>query len=156
MKPMRHIGSICCAARRATRSSRSAVGCATSGTQLREKMNRDKMVWVELRDQLFETNVIRIFRNKKAAHRAARAWIDCIPYREAVGSIRHMLFVRSGGDCEICGERLTEVTGQMHEKHHRGRGGEISLENSVFICAACHGRAHKERNPRWNKNRSGA
>jgi 5-methylcytosine-specific restriction endonuclease McrA len=69
----------------------------------------------------------------------------------AVSEIRHHIFVRSGGECEHCGVPVTESSGHMHEKQHRGKGGEISIENSVFICAKCHQHQHKDRNPRWIK-----
>jgi 5-methylcytosine-specific restriction endonuclease McrA len=70
-------------------------------------------------------------------------------YAEAVKSIRHQLFLRAKGFCELCGDIVLESSGHMHEQKHRGKGGEISLENSVFICPICHGLAHKDRNPHW-------
>jgi hypothetical protein len=39
----------------------------------------------------------------------------------------------------------------MHEKLHRGKGGEISFENSILICHPCHRHEHRDRNPRWSK-----
>jgi 5-methylcytosine-specific restriction endonuclease McrA len=74
-----------------------------------------------------------------------------MPRKDAVAAIRHQIFLRSQGNCEACGCPVNESTAHMHEKQHRGRGGEISLENSLFICAACHKWAHRARNPQWRQ-----
>ena len=38
----------------------------------------------------------------------------------------------------------------MHEKQHRGKGGEISLENSEGLCAFCHLEVeHGDRRPQF-------
>jgi 5-methylcytosine-specific restriction endonuclease McrA len=96
------------------------------------------------------TRVVRIFRNKKAAFLSGEV---IVPYERAlaVAEIRHQIFLRSQGNCEACGCPVNESTAHMHEKVHRGRGGEISLENSLFICAACHKWAHRARNPQWRQ-----
>ena len=96
---------------------------------------------------------IRIFKNQKAAIASTRAWA-VMARNQAVGQIRHQLFIRSEGHCEFCDERVTECGGHMHERVHRGQGGEISLANSVFICATCHAFAHTGRNPHWSKHDS--
>src|SRR5690349_14503573 len=62
---------------------------------------------------------------------------------EAVGSIRRQVFERAGYECEWCGrpiilERGAPNSGEMHEVLPRGKGGEISLANSVAICKSCH------------------
>lgn len=109
-----------------------------------------KTVWVEL--ALYDSGrFVRIFKNKKSAFFSGSPIRK--EYREdAVKNIRHQLFQRSGGFCEICGSVVTESSGQMHEKfQHRGKGGEISLENSVFVCATSHKYDHRDRNPRWSK-----
>src|ERR1700722_19158151 len=109
-----------------------------------------KTAWCQTSGEGPASNVVRIFKSKKAAYASGevvwevtRAW--------AVASIRHQIFVRSDGDCEQCGSPITESSGHMHERKHRGRGGEISLENSVFICAICHSYNHRARNPRWGE-----
>jgi 5-methylcytosine-specific restriction endonuclease McrA len=119
-------------------------------------VNADKTVWVELYpDQRLGADVRRIFRSKAAAL-SSGACIWYMRRSDAVGAIRHAIFVRSGGDCELCSSPVTEDSGHMHERQWRSRGGEISLENSIFICAHCHQNAHKERDTRWTKkNRSG-
>jgi len=59
----------------------------------------------------------------------------------AVAEIRRQVFIRSKGDCEYCGKNLGQG-GHMHETIHRSRGGQISLENCVAICAECHRGEH--------------
>ncbi len=92
----------------------------------------------------------RIFRNRKAALIAftSRAVFQ-MDRTVAVKSIRHQLWLRSHGVCDLCGSPINEQTCHMHEQKHRGRGGEISLDNSVMICVKCHKYAHRDRNPRW-------
>jgi len=107
-----------------------------------------KPVWVEIKS---DGTPIRIFRNKRAALASKQTVVQTVRTL-AVADIRHQLYDRSKGNCELCGTIVTENSGHMHERQHRGRGGEISLENSVFVCAKCHGRAHKERNPQWARN----
>ena len=105
-------------------------------------------VWVELNDAGY---VVRIFRTRKEAYAFGEEWIAEAFRSPAVALIRKQIFDRSHGFCEICGAVLLETSGHMHEKLHRGQGGEISLENSVFICPTCHRRAHSDRNPRFTK-----
>jgi len=122
----------------------------------------NKLVWVEIRRGsvypgaiLFAgKDICRIFRSKKAAFSAACTGSHLVQQREkkdAIAAIRHQVFLRSKGDCEFCASPVIESSGHLHEKKHRGQGGEISLENSVFICAKCHQQAHKARNPQWRK-----
>jgi len=106
-----------------------------------------KLVWVELGDL---GQAIRIFKTKRAA-RAFQGRILEVDYRIAVSEIRHQLWCRCQGECELCASPVNENSGQMHEQKHRGQGGEISLANSVFICPTCHKAAHRDRNPRWKK-----
>lgn len=55
-----------------------------------------------------------------------------------VGEIRHEIYVRQDGHCISCNANLTEKMMHMHEKVFRGKGGEISLENSEGLCYRCH------------------
>lgn len=71
----------------------------------------------------------------------------------AVKDIRHQLWLRCKGECELCGERVTESSGHMHEQKWRGKGGEVSLANSVFVCPRTHQLEHKARNPKFMKKR---
>ncbi len=104
------------------------------------------LVWVELG---LDALPVRIFRNKKAS--LAAGWRQQYVRVDAVRIIRHKLFLRSQGECEFCGAWVFEDGGHMHERQHRGKGGEVSLVNSVFICPKCHQHAHADRSPRWAK-----
>jgi hypothetical protein len=54
------------------------------------------------------------------------------------------------GECIACSAFVTFEQAHMHEKVHRGKGGEISLENSEILCAYCHLQVeHGDRNPQW-------
>jgi hypothetical protein len=111
---------------------------------------KDKLVLVEVQ----YGRPVRIFKSAKAALHA-RMNMKVYPMRraDAVSAIRHQLFMRCGGFCELCGDIVTEKSGHMHEQKWRGKGGEISLENSVFICAKTHKLEHKERNPQFTRRK---
>lgn len=115
-------------------------------------MRAGKVVWIETDSDWL---IVRIFRSKAAMLREISpdnpGRLRQIRYVHAVEALRRRLYLRSRGCCDFCGSVVTESSGHMHEKKHRGKGGEISMENSVFICAACHKDAHKERSPRWKK-----
>ena len=102
------------------------------------------VVWVEIG---MAGLPIRIFRNRKQVSGFFREY----PRREAIAAIRHQIFVRSAGYCELCAVPVTEQTMHMHEQKHRGKGGEVSLVNSVGICAICHKHEHRDREPKWSK-----
>jgi 5-methylcytosine-specific restriction endonuclease McrA len=107
-----------------------------------------KLVWVEVTP----ANVpIRIFKSRLHSAGYCVGSVTQMDRSHAVATIRHLVFIRSEGFCEGCGAPITESSGHMHEVQHRGKGGEISLANSVFICPACHQLAHKDRNPRFTK-----
>jgi hypothetical protein len=108
-------------------------------------------VWVQ-RDPI-TFHVTRIFKSKRAAFAAGGKTPTQSPRVYAVASIRHQLFVRSEGLCEKCCAIVTESSGHMHEQKWRGKGGEISLENSLFICARCHQHEHKERAPQFTRRK---
>jgi len=108
-------------------------------------------VWAELSKE--GNRVVRIFKSEKAAFASMRMVVFLLK-STAVGDIRKQLFYRSQGYCELCGDIVTEKSGHMHEQKWRGKGGEISLENSVFICAKTHKLEHKERNPQFTRRKS--
>jgi 5-methylcytosine-specific restriction endonuclease McrA len=108
---------------------------------------RERLAIVERNTQ---GQAIRIFKNRQAARSIEYLTME---YVKAVGEIRHQIFMRSCGNCELCGTMVTEKGGHMHEQKHRGKGGEISLENSVFICPTCHRRAHADRNTRFSSSK---
>jgi len=57
---------------------------------------------------------------------------------DAVKSIRDDIWFRQNGECIRCGGEITKNSMHMHERVHRGRGGRVSLDNSVGLCYACH------------------
>lgn len=106
-----------------------------------------RMAWVDILDGV----PIRIFRSEKAAYELFQHDLVRMPRAEAVGLIREQVFRSSGEECEYCGKPISLQTMHMHEKVHRGQGGEISLDNSVALCFACHAAEHKNRNPRFGE-----
>lgn len=131
-------------------------------------MKEDRIVWVEYGGA--PLTIVRIFRNKTAAYafmspysqvcgvqmRRSRVPIGQERYTLAVSVIRHQLWLRCKGFCEMCGDTVIEKSGHMHEVKHRGKGGEISLANSVFICPKCHDLQHGDRKPQWTKSEKNA
>lgn len=109
-----------------------------------------KMVWVEL--DAAELKVMRIFKSKSAAGRSGMI-VALMSLAVAVSAIRHHIWRRSEGYCEMCATPVLESNGHMHERKHRGQGGEISMENSVFICPPCHRREHADRTPKFSRKR---
>ncbi len=112
-------------------------------------MRMDKKVWVE---QGVDCRAIRIFRTRKAAANAYFA--TQMEYRQAISDIRTFCWLRSNGECELCGDIVTAASGHLHEQRHRGKGGETSIWNSIFVCAKTHKREHRDREPRWSKHDS--
>lgn len=63
--------------------------------------------------------------------------------------IRLAIWTRQGGECLWCGKNLTLDQMHCHEKIHRGKGGVMSLENSIGLCFDCHiNGAHGDRQVR--------
>ena len=107
------------------------------------------LVWAEIDE--FTGHAVRIFRNRKSAFEAIAA-PKLISKALAVSQIRRQIFDRQEGVCVNCPEMLTWGSGHLHEKIHRGQGGEISLENSEMLCYSCHlGKrgAHGDRRPQF-------
>lgn len=101
----------------------------------------DDVCWVEL-DACKQP--IRIFRTINAAL-SSPAFDQGLVMEwgraAAIASIRLRVFVRDSFMCVHCGEDVTwdgPNKGEMHERIWRGRGGEISVENSVTLCQECH------------------
>jgi hypothetical protein len=101
---------------------------------------------------------VRIFKNAKRALDLPPERVSEWPKKEAVGSIRHQIFVRCAGKCEYgCGRSFPEdgplrVRMHMHEEVPKGSvhtTGEVSLANSKAICYYC----HFEDDPRGHQNR---
>ena len=69
-----------------------------------------------------------------------------------IGGIRLAIFERQNHLCLWCGKLLTWEQAHMHELLSRGKGGKISLDNSIILCYDDHiNRAHGNRKPQWRK-----
>lgn len=72
------------------------------------------------------------------------------PTKDEISYIRKELFTRQKGLCLWCGARLTSKMAHMHERLFRGKGGKISLDNSIILCYSCHmNDAHGDRKPKF-------
>lgn len=69
--------------------------------------------------------------------------------------IRIAIYKRQDGKCCDCGEQLTLAGMHCHERIFRSKGGQMSLENSIGLCASCHefgpNARHANRRPRFSK-----
>lgn len=112
-------------------------------------------VWVECVGS--DIRPVRIFKNFKAIPLEEMA-VYLMDRKDAVGAIRHQIFVRQGGHCAKCNEIVTEQQMHLHEKIFRSKGGEISLDNSIGLCASCHefgpDAEHRNRKPRFTRKES--
>jgi 5-methylcytosine-specific restriction endonuclease McrA len=106
-------------------------------------------VWAQLAPD--NSHVVRIFKSEKAAFSVVDITPIYMPRNLAVASIRHQIFLRSKGCCEECGSIITENSMEMHEREWRGKGGEISLENSIAACKRSHKFAHRKRAPQFTR-----
>ena len=118
-------------------------------------MLSSKQVWCELSA---EGRVIRIFRNRRKAAEAALAFpVDLVDRAEAVKDIRRQVFERDGYSCTHCGKAINWDTGHLHERLWRGRGGEMSLDNSTTLCYSCHLNdpvaGHGKRQPQFTRSK---
>ncbi len=115
-----------------------------------------QMVWVEIVPETGQ--ILRILRTTFDAVRLPQERVRQVAKMVAVGDIRKQVIARDTRngfiECRFCGARLLPGTGHMHEQQAKGKGGEVSVENSVMLCASCHiGRdgAHGDRF--WNGRR---
>lgn len=94
-------------------------------------------------------NIIRVFKSVGLAAmaqvegRSVTEW----PRKDAVESVRRQVFERAKKSCEDCGKPVTWSQLHLHEKHSRGRGGEISLDNCMALCYLCHNGSAGARHP---------
>ena len=99
-------------------------------------------VYVELNGE----QIIRIFRVNHEAYALSVEHPEKVGYvarKVAVEEIRKAVFKRATDDdgithCEDCGKRIDFFTGHMHERLAKGKGGEVSIMNSVALCPRCH------------------
>lgn len=101
--------------------------------------------------------ICRIFRHRRNAVVSA-AWeekrIHEYPRKDAVEFIRKRTFDIAEGHCKYCGKYCSWEVGEMHEELPRGKGGEISIYNSVWSCHDCHtgpSGQHKARQTRFGE-----
>jgi hypothetical protein len=85
---------------------------------------------------------IRILKHWAHASQLDQDVVRSMARSVAVGYIRNQVIARAIRNknilCEFCGNIITPGTGHMHEKIAKGDGGEVSLDNCVFICPRCH------------------
>ena len=102
-------------------------------------MTAKRKVWVELYVMGDRVNVVRVFKNRKAAMLAKdKVRVEEVLRASAIGSIRRQVFLRENFTCAHCGAHVTWLTGHMHERVWKGRGGEVSVDNCVCLCYSCH------------------
>ena len=116
------------------------------------------MVFVEIDPQT--EMPIRILKHYMHACQLEPSVVRQMAKSVAVGYIRQQVVDRarrgSCVQCEFCGNLITESTGHMHEFIPKGKGGEVSVENSRFICPACHIGPDGEHSDRqWGGRREG-
>lgn len=73
-----------------------------------------------------------------------------------VGEIRRIVYDYQDGHCLWCDKFVTWKQAHLHEKVARGKGGKVSLGNSIILCADCHigpKGAHGKRRPQFSKIR---
>lgn len=98
-----------------------------------------------LRDAVGITEVLGRCRQGSFCH------LEHATKTDAVREVRDRVYKAQKKTCFLCGIPVDWETGQLHEMHHRGKGGHFSISNSIFICEPCHKNEHKDRNPQWSK-----
>ena len=115
-----------------------------------------KMVRVQLGE---EGQPVRIFRDKswRLLPEDEVAWIS---KEEAVTEIRRQVFEKTKDDngyyhCHDCGKPTNWLSGEMHEVVPKGKGGEVSVDNSICLCNNCHTGAKNSRHGdrRWQTSK---
>ncbi len=97
-------------------------------------------------------NVIRIFRHGGGAIFLPPERVAEYATAYAVENVRRQVFETSGGECRNCGKPINWRF-HLHEVIPKGKNGEVSITNSIAICAQCHLQTeHGDRAPQWSKN----
>lgn len=120
-----------------------------------------KKTWAEI--DCCSGLAIRVFKSRKLMVMAMPYMEDgCtkeMDRAEAVKQIREQVFSIQAGRCADCNGIVFWKTMHLHEKLHRGqfekenvdnhleieKSGEISLANSIALCAECHRQEHADR-----------
>lgn len=96
--------------------------------------------------------IIRILKSCGVAIFLKPEQVVELPKGEAVTQVRRQVFDMSHGECRNCGAALNWASFHMHEQKPKGVGGEVSIWNSVALCADCHlNHEHGKRKPQWTK-----
>lgn len=120
-----------------------------------------KRVWAELRGRIEDPHVIRSFKNRRVAVLASMSlpadnFVAEVDKAEAAKDIRAQVFARDHYACTHCGRVVSWESGELHERRWRGRGGEMSLENSTTLCYDCHSNdpvaGHGKRKPQFTRS----
>jgi 5-methylcytosine-specific restriction endonuclease McrA len=99
-------------------------------------------------------DVIRIFKHGGGAIFLPPERIAEYAKAYAVGRIRHQVFEASKGECRNCGRPINWKF-HLHEVIPKGKGGEVSLDNSIALCADCHlNQEHKARTPQFQRSKN--
>jgi 5-methylcytosine-specific restriction endonuclease McrA len=69
-----------------------------------------------------------------------RVPLGVIPRMVLVQSIRRLCWIRDRRRCHYCGVRLVFHKTTLDHRVPAGKGGELSVENSVCACADCNSR----------------
>lgn len=117
--------------------------------------NETDMVWVAISIQTGQP--CEIFKNEKEARNSTSGAADEIMLwarDSATEIIRRAVFNRDNWECTNCHDAsLTWGSAHMHEKKHRGDGGNISVANGTTLCYNCHintEAGHGDRQPQWS------
>lgn len=110
--------------------------------------------------EIVDGKIVRIFKTEMRARLyEGPGEVSFMSRKDATEAIRRGVFERSGGHCRDCGSPITWATMHMHETIERSEGGEVSLENSIALCAKCHilgeDCAHKNRSLQFKSSKSG-
>lgn len=67
--------------------------------------------------------------------------------------VRRDAFMRSGGRCEFCGQKLLPGNIEYHHTREAYLGGEATMDNCVVLCRKCHAGETKARRAAIDKTR---
>lgn len=111
----------------------------------------DKKVWVVLG---VDGRAIEILKNEKHAAQLQDVRVGYLHRSVATEQIRRQIYAQQLRACAHCGSPVTWYTMELHERLWRGRGGEISVSNSVGLCNTCHQKdpiaGHGKRAVQWS------
>jgi 5-methylcytosine-specific restriction endonuclease McrA len=96
-------------------------------------------------------NVTRIFKYPGTAAFHLPDYVAEYSKAYAIKNVRRQVFAASKGECRNCGELITWATMHMHDQQPKGSGGEVSIHNSVGLCADCHLNQEHKRAPQFTR-----